>query len=192
MSDQAIHIALVRHGQSTANRAGHVLGRQLSPDLTALGRAQARAAAGRLRDFNADSLWSSDMVRALRTAQFIALATGRPVSSTVLLREQDHGAMDGMDAVELAAEPTPPGRDITEIRWGGGESIADVYARVRHFMMVLAARRLRRVIVVGHSDMLCVASSMLAGRGHRQIVWDRFSHGEVRYAAWDGVRALPS
>ncbi|MDK9344420.1 histidine phosphatase family protein [Propionibacterium freudenreichii] len=75
---------------------------------------------------------------------------------------------------------------------GGGESIADVYARLRLFVMMVAARGARRVVVVGHGDMACAFTSMLAGLGHRDVAWDRLAHGQVRYLGWDGRALLPS
>ncbi|MCT2977866.1 histidine phosphatase family protein [Propionibacterium freudenreichii] len=192
MLDRGIDFALVRHGESTGNIGGRVLGHELGPELTTLGRTQARGAAHGLTRWHADMLWSSDMVRARSTAQEIARTTRLPLNCTALLREQDHGAMDGLPVGDLVAQPTPAGREITEVRWGGGESIADVYARLRVFVMMVAARGARRVVVVGHGDMACAFTSMLAGLGHRDVAWDRLAHGQVRYLGWDGRALLPS
>ena len=187
-----VEFALVRHGESEGNLGGRVLGGQLGPDLTARGRTQARAAARALADWGADALWSSDMVRARRTAEQIALRTGLPVRTTGLLREQNHGRFDGAEPGTLVAEKTPPGLDVTEVRWGGGESIVDVYARLRVFCEQIAAGAAERVIVVGHSDMGCCFTSMLAGLDHRRVRWNRLHHGQVAYLSWvPGQQALP-
>ncbi|MDK9344136.1 histidine phosphatase family protein, partial [Propionibacterium freudenreichii] len=45
MLDRGIDFALVRHGESTGNIGGRVLGHELGPELTTLGRTQARGAA---------------------------------------------------------------------------------------------------------------------------------------------------
>lgn len=190
--ESGIDIAVVRHGQSTGNLGGRVLGSQLAPDLTPLGRTQAQRAASELADWGADQLWSSDMTRARRTAETIAQTTGLAITMSPLLREQDHGSLDGTRPEHLVAVPNPPGLDVTEVRWGGGESIVDVYARMRVFMGMIAARGGHRVIVVGHSDMSCVLSSMLLGLSHRQMIWDRLDHGQVRYLRWEPGQGLPA
>ncbi|MBE6478409.1 MAG: histidine phosphatase family protein [Propionibacteriaceae bacterium] len=193
MRQARIEFALVRHGESEGNLGGRVLGGQMNPDLTARGRAQAKAVARQLAGWGADALWSSDMVRARRTAEQIALVTGLPVKTTALLREQNHGRLDGAEAGELAAESTPPGLDVTEVRWGGGESVVDVYARLRVFLGQIAAGVNSRVIVVGHSDMGCCFTSMLGGLGHRRVRWDRLRHGQVAYLTWmPGQQKLPA
>lgn len=192
MRRRRIEFALVRHGESVGNLGGRVLGGQLEPGLTARGQNQARAAARRLAGWGAEALWSSDMVRARRTAEQIALTTGLPVRASRLLREQNHGSIDGADPDSLVAEANPPGLDVTEVRWGGGESVVDVYDRLRVFLGLIAAGPDSRVIVVGHSDMGCCLSSMLAGRGHRQVRWDRLRHGQAAYLNWTlGRQRLP-
>ncbi|WP_316671194.1 histidine phosphatase family protein [uncultured Propionibacterium sp.] len=191
MRQGRIEFALVRHGESEGNLGGRVLGGQMTPDLTARGRTQARAAARELAVWGADALWSSDMVRARRTAGQIALRTGLPVRSTGLLREQNHGRLDGAEPGSLVAEATPPGLDVTEVRWGGGESVVDVYARLRVFCGQIVAGAHSRIIVVGHSDMGCCFVSMLAGLGHRRVRWDRLRHGQVVYLSWVPGQQLP-
>lgn len=192
MPEPIVQLALVRHGESAGNVGERVLGHEMSPELTELGRAQARAAAGLLRGWRADALWSSDMVRARQSAETIAEVSGLPIRTSAALREQDHGRLDGLDRAQLTAEPTPPGRDISEIRWGGGESVADVYARLRGFCGLLLAGSARRVVLVSHGDTLCALVSLLSGRGHRDIDWDaRLAHGEVRMVDWSVGRTLP-
>ncbi|SES02726.1 probable phosphoglycerate mutase [Propionibacterium cyclohexanicum] len=192
MPEAVVECALVRHGESTGNLGERVLGHEMTPALTALGHTQARAAASILAGWGGEALWSSDMVRARQTAAEIAVSCGLPVVTTSRLREQDHGRLDGLSRGQLATEPTPPGLDISEVGWGGGESVADVYRRLRAFCGLLAARPARRVIVVSHGDVLCAMASMLCGRGHRHVDWDaRLSHGEVRFLRWRLGQTLP-
>ena len=63
---------LVRHGQSTGNIAGTLMGQSDHP-LTPLGEDQARAAAERLAPFGPMPVYASDLPR----AQASALAGGR-------------------------------------------------------------------------------------------------------------------
>ena len=64
---------LVRHGQSTGNIGGTLMGQSDHP-LTPLGEDQARAAAERLAAFGPMPVYSSDLPRARATAEHIAAA----------------------------------------------------------------------------------------------------------------------
>ena len=64
---------LVRHGQSTGNIGGTLMGQSDHP-LTPLGEDQARAAAERLAPFGPMPVYSSDLPRARATAEHIAAA----------------------------------------------------------------------------------------------------------------------
>lgn len=171
-----MRLLAVRHGESESNRDRLVLGRSLDVPLTETGLGQVRQAAEELAGLiEGDlALLSSDALRALQTAGVIGERLGVPVEATELLREQYLGEMEGRPISELRALPTPDGHDITEIAWGGGESIADVHARLRELVAWLAARTdlPATVVLVSHGDALCVLQAVLAGRGHRAIDWD--------------------
>jgi broad specificity phosphatase PhoE len=64
---------LVRHGQSTGNIGGTLMGQSDHP-LTALGEDQARAAAERLAPFGPMAVYASDLPRARATAEHIVAA----------------------------------------------------------------------------------------------------------------------
>jgi broad specificity phosphatase PhoE len=75
---------LVRHGQSTGNVGGTLLGQSDHP-LTELGEDQARAAAARLAPFGPMPLHCSDLPRAVATAEHIARAWSKPAAFGDLL-----------------------------------------------------------------------------------------------------------
>ena len=68
---------LVRHGQSTGNIGGTLMGQSDHP-LTPLGEDQARAAAERLAPFGPMPVYSSDLPRARATAEHIVAAWATP------------------------------------------------------------------------------------------------------------------
>jgi len=121
----------VRHGETLWNREGRLLGWTDLP-LTPEGEAQARALKGLLPPLPA---YSSDLVRALRTAE---LAGFRP-EATWALREIHFGALEGApwEALEPAYKEAllrfqgfhPP----------GGESLEDFQERVFRFLEGLKA-----------------------------------------------------
>ena len=126
----ALH--LVRHGQSTWNVEGRLQGQVDLPELTALGRAQASSVAALLSRLEAQRLLTSDLVRAVQTAEIIGEAIGLVPIPTTLLREQHYGALQGLTTDAASAEwerlagsamdeygdPIP----FSERRLAGGES----------------------------------------------------------------------
>ena len=106
---------LVRHGQSTGNIGGTLMGQSDHP-LTPLGEAQARAAAGRLAPAGPMPVFASDLPRARTTAEYIVgawMAAGgagatveRPASLTLdpRLREISLGDYEGRPWQEFEAD----------------------------------------------------------------------------------------
>src|SRR4051794_23005095 len=96
----ALTLLLVRHGQSEWNAAGLMQGQTPHVPLTSLGHRQAAAAADALAALagagaGPGALLSSDLLRAVQTAEHCAAATGLPVITTAALREQGYGVLEG-------------------------------------------------------------------------------------------------
>jgi broad specificity phosphatase PhoE len=127
-------LLLIRHGETALNVA-----RVLQPadtPLSARGIAQAEALASRLATMNVRAIVSSDLPRALRTAQAIAAATGAAIETTTLLHERNFGdwrgrPYDGMDVDPLTMVDAPP----------NGESAAAFAQRVAAAFAHVVARR---------------------------------------------------
>jgi len=135
-------------------------------------------------------LLSSDLVRAAQTADVIAQRLAVPVELEPALREQGLGRLEGRLTRELTAEPTPEGVDVTEVRWGGGESIEDVHDRLgRLFTRVLPSAE-DDLVLVTHGDTLRVAIAWLLGRSHREVDWDPAPNGSVTTLEVDPARLL--
>jgi broad specificity phosphatase PhoE len=110
-------LLLVRHGQSTWNAESRWQG-QADPPLSDLGEQQAVAAAERLATGNTiASIWSSDLARAIRSAELIADQLAIDVRVDGRLRERDAGEWTGLTRAEiearypgdLQARRSPPG-----------------------------------------------------------------------------------
>ena len=185
-----MRLLLVRHGESTANRDRRVLGRSLNVALTDRGRRQALDAAQLVASLSQGSakVYCSDSVRARQTAEVIGRLLGVSVEATELLREQYLGDLEGRAVSELRALPTPEGLHVTEVGWGGGESIEQVAVRMRRLLAWLAVREPspETVVLVGHGDALCVLLAVLAGRTHRDVDFgtDSLELGGVRLVEW--------
>ena len=119
-------IALVRHGQSTTNAAGLLVGRS-DPHLTELGERQARALAPWLKDVK--EVWVSPLARARETA---ALAMpGRPLIVKDSFIELDYGTLEGQPAAAMAGGGWRDLEVSHDAPFGDGESLAAVDERVR-------------------------------------------------------------
>lgn len=192
MGVRGVHVHLVRHGQSTWNREGRLQGQTNYPSLTDLGRRQAATAAATLcgRLDGPAILWSSDLVRAVMTASAIGTRLGLPVHHDEALREQSLGRLEGRLARSLTPEPTPPGSHVGDIRWGGGESTADVYRRVGRFLtreLVHPTIWAPHIILVSHGDTIRVAQAWLLGRGPRDLEREEIPNGSVTSVRFKGL-----
>ena len=182
---------LLRHGQSVWNVEERVQGQTHHVPLTADGVRQAREARERLAGVPLAAVLSSDQVRARQTADVVADAHGLPVCETTLLREQGLGSLEGKNYSELEEEPTPEGVHVSEVRWGGGESMSDVAARLRVLVDELRAEFADddQVLLVSHGDTLRILLAILDGGGHRDVDW-------VTYITWPNghieTRTLPA
>lgn len=119
-------LLIIRHGETPLN-AARVM-QPVDTPLSARGLAQAAALARRLaaadRAPRPAAIVSSDLPRALQTAQALAEALGLPVQTTPLLHERNFGDLRGRPYDRLGFDPlaspdAPP----------GGESQADFAAR---------------------------------------------------------------
>ncbi len=97
---EATRILLIRHAETDWNRAARLQGHSDIP-LNATGLEQARRLGEALQGEALDAVYSSDLQRALQTAQPVAAATGAPLRPEPGLRERGFGAFEGLAQAEL-------------------------------------------------------------------------------------------
>ncbi|MFH0873933.1 MAG: histidine phosphatase family protein [Candidatus Komeilibacteria bacterium] len=90
---------LIRHGQTEHNVKNITQGHSDSP-LTAEGIRQAIELGQRLKSVKFDAVFSSDLLRAKRTAELITLERHLEVKTRHLLRERSYGRFEGKDWTE--------------------------------------------------------------------------------------------
>ena len=160
---------LVRHGDTLANSAERYWGRS-DVKLSASGLRQAERLRQRLADEKIDAIYSSNLSRALVTAQTIASEHQLEVIACPELREIDFGKFEGLTFAEISqlypevaklwAERNP------SLEFPGGESSDEFGKRVSRFL-----RRLERhssgetILIVAHSGTLRVLVCRLLGIG---------------------------
>lgn len=149
-------VYLVRHGSH--DRLGKVLcGRMDGVSLTDRGRREAEALGRRLAGDGLAAVYTSPLARTRETARPIADAAGlQPIEDDDLL-EIDFGAWTGRSFVELEG-------DAAWVLWNthrstarppGGESMADVQARLRRwFDRVRSPGGDERIAAVTHADVI--------------------------------------
>lgn len=85
---------LVRHGETDWNTKGIIQGHSDIP-LNKVGIKQAKKLAEKLRTVNFDAVFSSDLLRAKRTAEIITMEKKLVVKTTYALRERYFGKYEG-------------------------------------------------------------------------------------------------
>ncbi|OYV64798.1 MAG: hypothetical protein B7X07_05370 [Actinobacteria bacterium 21-64-8] len=118
-------IIFVRHGQTTTNAAGLLVGRA-DPALTELGERQARSLGFALDSVH--EVWTSPLSRARRTAE-LAWPRLTPIVHEEFI-EVDYGRWDGRPVGEVTAEQWRALEANHDLAFRGGESLADVDRRV--------------------------------------------------------------
>jgi probable phosphoglycerate mutase len=144
---------LLRHGQTEHTPERRFSGRNDLP-LSRTGRAEAEAAAVRAGELGIEVIVASPLRRTRETAEAVGTALGLPVQFDDDLVELDFGALEGLSADEArATHPLATRRfwaDVT-VAAPGGESVADVSARVaRARRRILTEHAGRTVLVVSH------------------------------------------
>lgn len=149
---------VVRHGETAWNIASRIQGQGDSP-LTPKGEAQAEAIATRLARERFDVLVSSDLGRALQTAQRIAAACGHAIVTDRRLRERNFGQGEGLTYDEVDGRwPNAFSRvreSDPDFAIPGGESRRQFHERVREaFVALEREHRGKRLTVVAHGGVL--------------------------------------
>ncbi len=130
-----MELYLVRHGDAARNSPknfNHVLNCP-DPDLTAAGEAHAHQLGQRLRQVPVDRIYTSDLRRAVRTAEILAEYIPAPVEVRGVLREINMGRLFLSSWEEI--ERDMPGyaarwhRHDSDLPYPGGECGADVIRR---------------------------------------------------------------
>lgn len=162
MSDD-VDFFMFRHGETDWNAQKRFQGHTDIP-LNETGRAQALALRDRLKNLHIETLWSSDLSRALETARLASEPLGLPIKIHQGLREARLGEPEGKELDHIRAHygedswnrwrSSDPGDH--DFAYPGGETKREHLARVRACLLeVLAdAPHLRRVGISTHGGSL--------------------------------------
>ena len=128
---------IVRHGETEWNRDGRIQGHADVP-LSELGKRQVKTLANRLAECKFSVVYTSDLSRAIESAEIIV--NGREVSITTDadLREFSYGEWEGLTLQEAEEQDAGLFAELmklenNEFAAPGGESTPQVLDRVRRF-----------------------------------------------------------
>lgn len=108
-SEKSVKLLLIRHGETDWNKSGKSTGGNSDIPLNENGRAQAHALAASLKNANVDHIVTSDLARAVETAEILSKGLDVSVSGTwPELRERDTGDWSGKTVEEVLAEHPLP------------------------------------------------------------------------------------
>jgi broad specificity phosphatase PhoE len=154
------------HSTTTDNEAGIATG-WLEGRLSDQGRRQAEALGNRRRNDRIAAVYTSDLARAVETAQIAFSGSGIPILEDERLRECNYGELNGRPVSEIEAvrlghvdKPFP-----------GGESYRDVVERTRSFLGDLPEELDgSRIVVIAHSANRWALEHLLEGKALAELV----------------------
>ncbi|HYI75858.1 MAG TPA: histidine phosphatase family protein [Gaiellaceae bacterium] len=166
----SIEILFESHSTSVDNERWIASG-WLDPQLSPLGRRQAKDLGERRAEDEIVAVFCSDLARAAETAQIAFGGRGLPIFKDWRLRECNYGMLNGTAVARLEVERTKHVVDP----YSGGESYVDVVARARSFLDDLPSRYPdRRIVVIGHSATKWAFDHILEGTPLDELVEGSF------------------
>src|SRR5262245_9677754 len=152
----SMEIVLVRHGATDWNLQGRCQG-STDRDLSEVGIRQAEQIATLFGEEEIHALYSSNLRRAVQTAERISRPRNLPIMIENGVRELDHGELEGLTFNEIKNNYgeflTRWRSEPAEIRVPGGERLADVAERAWNGLSQIVERhpKAQRSLVVSHN-----------------------------------------
>jgi len=167
----ATHLYLIRHGQSAGNAEGRFGGHGPTP-LSELGRMQAERTANLLAKEGISAIYSSDLQRAIETAEPLAHRLRLPIHTSEAFRERHVGVLEGLTFDE-SKDRFPDdyyaliNRNVDHVITNG-ESYRQLLRRTTSELRNILNRHQRqRVAIFSHTGAICFITLQLLGAIHR-------------------------
>ncbi len=174
----SIEIVYETHALTEDNERGIATG-WLPGRLSERGRANAADMGRRRRDDGIAAVFTSDLRRAVETAEIAFGGTGIPVLHDWRLRECDFGTRNGSPAAGVKADRL----DHCDRPYPGGESHTQAITRAAGLLADLPTRWAgRRVMLIGHLATYRALERLRTGRTVRELVAADF---EWRAEGWE-------
>lgn len=189
-------LVLIRHGESTWNKANLFTG-WVDVPLSDRGEEEARKAAAALAGHRFDVVFTSELERAIQTADILLREMGHPPVETIRawqINERFYGALIGRNKDdarrEFGADQVHTWRRSYDVNPPGGESLADTAARsIPYFRQEILPRVQagENVLVSAHGNSLRSIVMDIDGLTADEVVRLELATGDPRIYAWDGA-----
>lgn len=174
-----IRLFIVRHG-STAELARDMVQGQSGGPLNDLGREQALETARVLNHIPFSVFYSSDLQRAVETAQIIIDSEAHQLQQLAILREISCGVLEGRARNELKEDYERSAQSLEEYRPEGGESLLELRSRVSGFIDLLREKhRGNNVFVCSHLGFIQSLIGYCSDRSPAQSLEIRIAPGTI-------------
>lgn len=154
-------VYLVRHAEpELSDSVPRFIGARSNPSLSAQGVLQCNRLAHMLQPLTLDSVWSSDLIRSLHTAELVSGFPSSAIHVDIRLREIDVGLWDGLTLAEVRAqfprEWVEREADLIGFRFPDGERFLDLQRRAISAMRSIATALSREAggntLIVSHKN----------------------------------------
>ncbi len=168
----ATHLYLVRHGQSAGNAEGRFGGHGTTP-LSPLGRKQALLTAKALAKERVQVVYSSDLQRAVESAEPLAKLLKLQVHTSPAFRERHVGVLEGLTFDESKLQYPADyyalvNRSVDHVI-SGGESYRHLLRRITSKLQnILRDHQGQRIAIYTHTGAICYMTLYLLGAIHRR------------------------
>jgi len=154
-------VILVRHGETEWNKQRRFQGNK-DISLNKLGQSQAQKLALRLQDEDIVSIYSSDLIRAKKTADIVAKEHDLSVIETAKLREINFGDWEGLSFSDLETNHSQEfnawQNDPLEKAPPSGETLVEFKERiVPQLRKIIAQHQEETILIVAHGGVNKVA-----------------------------------
>ncbi len=161
----SVRLVYETHSTTRDNEAGIATG-WLPGELSDVGVRNATELGSRRRHDGIDVVHSSDLNRAVQTAQIALGDSGIPMFTDVRLRECDYGELNGSPVAALL-----PRLAYVDSAFPGGESYRQVARRTASYLTDLLIRHDdQQVLVISHSANRWALDHLLLGRPLESLV----------------------
>ena len=189
-------VILVRHGQTDENVNGRISGQGPVP-LNIRGQEQARLAAEVLAPLGITHIFSSPLVRARQTAEFLATRLQKSIEEIPDLREVGYGDWEGKTFNEMRTHPVAHQvfNDPINAIFPNGESLLAVQQRgIRVIEWMRSAHPQGIVAVVSHGDVIRTALAHYLGMPFNEYRRLDLDNGAISvlelFEGWVRIKAL--
>jgi broad specificity phosphatase PhoE len=167
---EVTRLYLIRHGQSAGNAEGRFGGHSATP-LSKLGKQQAEMTAQALAKERITAIYSSDLYRAVQTAEPLARALKLEINAADTFRERHVGVLEGLTFDEAKKEFPEDyyalvNRELAHVITRG-ESYHQLLKRTTSVLNeILEKHKGGRIAIFAHTGTICFLTLYLIGAIH--------------------------